>query len=160
MPTPFDDVNVIFYDLVEKDHEFFDYYGLDPVQAMNLAEQRADSCLTQAATKLSIENETSINFSDFDMTERSFAADFTNDEKYLLARLQFQQYLFRDFSTLRAQSTMFTSAEQVVFSPANERKAFVNMYNMLCDENRNLVNAYLWKDRLSRSRKELTYEEI
>lgn len=160
MPTPFDDVNVIFYDLVERDQEFFNYYGLEAVQAMNLAEQRADSCLTQAATKLSIDNETAIDFSDFSADDRVFAADFTNEEKYLLARLQYQQYLFRDFASLRAQSTLFTSAEQVVFSPANERKTFINMYNMLCEENRNMVNSYLWKDRLSRSRKQLTYEEL
>ena len=160
MPTPFDDINVIFYDFVEKDHDFFDYYDLSPVEAMNLAEARADSCLTQAATKLSIENETDVNFADYDATDRVFSADFTQEEKYLLARLQYQQYLYRDFATLRAQSTLFTTAEQTVFSPANERKTFVAMYQLLCDENRNLVNAYLWKDRLSRGRKSLTYEEL
>lgn len=160
MPTPFDEINVIFYDMIEKDHDFFDYYGLSPVEAMNLAEARADSCLTQAATKLSIEYETDVNFSDFDTDERTFSAELNTEEKYLLARLQYQQYLHRDFATLRAQSTLFTSAEQMVFSPANERKTFVAMYSMLCDENRNLVNAYLWKDRNSRTRKALTYEDL
>lgn len=160
MPTPFDDINTIFYDLVEKDNTFFDYYGLSPVEAMNLAERRADSCLMQAATKLSIENATDADFTDFDAENRVFAEDFTYEEKYLLARLQYQQYLYRDFATLRAQSTLFTSAEQAVFSPANERKTFLSMYQVLADENANLVNAYLWKNRRSRTRRELTYEDL
>lgn len=160
MPTPFDEVNNIFYDLVEADPEFFDYYGIDASDSIQLAEMRADSCLMQAATKLALETNSDVNFSAFSAEERMFAADLTQEEKYLLARLQYQQYLYRDFATLRAQATRFTSAEQTVFSPANDRKTFLAMYESLRAENDNLINAYLWKDRATNSRKTLQYEDL
>lgn len=160
MPTSFDEINTIFYDLVEEDEDFFNYYGISPVQSMNMAEARADSCLRAAALKVASENETDINFADFDTETREFAADLTPQEKNLLAHLQYERYLYRDFAGLRAQATRFTSAEQSVFSPANERKTFLQMYQALVEENRNSLNLYLCRDRLTGERKSLPTEDF
>lgn len=153
MATSFDAVNNIFYDLVEADCDFFHYYGLSPSESKLLAQQRADSCLTQAATKLSAENATDIDFSDFDTERREFAADLTVAEIDLLAHLQYERYLYRDFATLRANATRFTSSEQTVFSPANDRKTFLAMFEAVRSYNMNAVNRYIGRDRITGQRK-------
>lgn len=158
MATSFDSVNNVFYNFVEEDDGFFDYYGLSRQDSITLAQQRADVCLVEAAVKLSLEIQADINFSDYDYEEREFAADFTREEIYLLARLQYEAYLFRDVSKLRANAMRFTSAEQTLFSPANDRKTFMAMYNQVCDENNALIDRYVAKDRLSGAPKELTYD--
>jgi len=160
MGTPFDEINTIFYNIIESDPDFFNYFGLNHVQSMNLAEQRADSCLVEAATDLAISNEADVDFSDFNFEERQFNFELNEKEKYLLARLQYQRYLYRDFATLRAQAMRFTSSEQEVFSPANDRKTFLNMYTAIKEENDILVSRYLEKDRNSGERKSLSYTDL
>lgn len=158
MATSFDSVNIVFYNLIEEDDGFFDYYGLSRQDSITLAQQRADVCLVEAAVKLSLEIQADINFSDYDYERREFVADFTREEIYLLARLQYEAYLSRDISKLRANATRFTSAEQTLFSPANDRKTFMDMYNQVCSENNALIDKYVAKDRLSGAPKELTYD--
>lgn len=158
MATSFDSVNTVFYNFIEEDDSFFDYYGLSRIDSIALAQQRADVCLVEAAVKLSLEIQADIDFTDYDYEQRTFAADLTREEKYLLARLQYEAYLSRDVSKLRANAMRFTSAEQTVFSPANDRKTFMAMYTQVCDENQALIDKYVAKDRLSGAPKELTYE--
>lgn len=158
MATSFDNINTIFYAFVEEDNTFFNYYGIDQEDAEALAQQRADSCLMEAATKLSLLVQTDIDFTDFDRCKREFAADLTRAEEYLLASLQYEEYLFRDIAKLRANATKFTAAEQTVFSPANERKSFQLMYEFIVQKNEQLIDRYCARDRLSGLPKELSYE--
>ena len=55
MATSFDSVNTVFYNFIEEDDSFFDYYGLSRLDSIALAQQRADVCLVEAAVKLSLE---------------------------------------------------------------------------------------------------------
>lgn len=158
MATSFDSINAIFYNFIEEDDNFFDYYGLSREESIALAQQRADVCLVEAAVKLSLEIQADIDFTDYDCDLREFVADFTREEIYLLARLQYEAYLSRDVAKLRANAMRFTSAEQTVFSPANDRKTFMAMYSQVRDENQALIDKYAAKDRMSGTAKELTYD--
>lgn len=158
MATSFDSVNEVFYNFVEEDSGFFNYYGLTPEDSVALAQQRADLCLVEAAVKLSLEIQADIDFADYDSELRTFAADLTREEIYLLARLQYESYLFRDVAKLRANAMRFTSAEQTVFSPANDRRTFMEMYREICNKNYTLIDRYTSKDRLSGAAKELSYD--
>ena len=158
MATPFDDINAIFYNMIEEDGSFFDYYGIDQEDAELIAQQRADACLTEAAIKLSLRIQADIDFTDFDVCAREFAEDLTKNECYLLASLQYEEYLFRDIAKLRANAMHFTSAEQTVFSPANERKTFMDMYNLIVERNNHLIDRYCSKDRLTGAYQELESE--
>lgn len=159
MATSFNLPNNIFYNIVEKNPEFFDYYGLSPAKSMELAQARADTCLIEAATELALAHDVEIDFTDYDQFLREFAEDLTNGEIFLLANLQFQRFLFRDFSSLQARAERFTSAEQNVFSPANDRKTFIQMYETVKQQNDSLICAYFSRDRLSGKQKELSYAE-
>ena len=158
MATPFDNMNAIFYNKIEEDSNFFNYYGLSTEQSEALAQQRADACLTEAAIKLSLLIDADIDFSDYDADLREFTEDFNKEEQYLLASLQYEEYLLRDIAKLRANAMRFTSAEQKVFSPANERKTFQDMYEFVCQKNEELVDRYCAKDRNSGVLKMLEYE--
>ena len=157
MATSFDEINQIFYNLIEEDSGFFNYYGLEVAEAEQLAEQRADAYLREAAVKLSLKIQADISFSSFDKTLRIFTEDFTEEEKYLLASLQYEQYLLRDIAKLRAYATRFTSAEQSVFSHANERRTFIEMYERLVQHNEELIDRYSARDRLTGAPKTLDY---
>lgn len=158
MATSFDAINSIFYNFLEEDSSFFNYYGVSEYESEMLAQQRADACLTEAAMKLSLRIEADIDFCDFDTELREFGEDLTKEEIFLLASLQYEEYLFRDVAKLRANATRFTSAEQSVFSPANERRTFVEMYQLVVRENEELVDRYVAKDRITGIAKTLEYE--
>ena len=70
------------------------------------------------------------------------------------------QYHYRDLAGLHALATHFTSAEQSVFSPANERRTFLQMFQVISSENKDMLDRYLWRDRLTGERKALPTEDI
>ena len=55
----------------------------------------------------------------------------------------YEKYLFREFSKLKAQANRFTTKDFNVFSPANERNSFVEMYKTIKQENEVLIDGYL-----------------
>lgn len=158
MATPFDTINTIFYNLIEEDSNFFNYYGLNEEDSELLARQRADACLTEAAVKLSLLIQADVDFSSFDETTREFNEDFTKEEQFILASLQYEEYLYRDIAKLRANAMRFTSAEQQVFSPANERRTFIDMYEHVVSRNSELIDRYCAKDRITGVAKTLEYD--
>ena len=52
MPTPWSDVNEVFFDLVEEDSGFFNYYNATDEESYELAVQRANSLLRDAAIRV------------------------------------------------------------------------------------------------------------
>lgn len=106
MPTPWSKVNEVFFDLVEEDSGFFHYYNATDEESYELAVQRANALLRDAAIRVSMECDCDIDFTDFYTDEETdevyFEADLTAAEIDLLANLQYEGYLKRDVSKLRA----------------------------------------------------------
>lgn len=158
MATSFDLPETIFFNMVEKDSDFFDYFGLTPEQSMELARERADTCIEEAARVLSISYYADIDFSDFDSSVRTFNVVLTAEEIYIVARFAYEVYLSRDLAVLKVQTTHFTAAEQNIFSPAHERRTFVEMLDSVHQKNDELIMSYLTKDRLTGVRKTIPYD--
>lgn len=160
MSTPWNDIHAIFFDLIEEDGGFFSYYNANDEESLALARQRAESMLREAALYAALECDGTVDFSAFSKNEHGemeFAADLTEIEKSLLANLQYEMYLRRDLAKLRAFSHSFTPTDLQVFSPANDRKSFVAMYERVCEENRQKLDRYKSKDRFSHSAKTIDY---
>jgi hypothetical protein len=157
MPTPFDTINDIFFSKIEEDSNFFDYYNLTAEQSEQLASDRADMYLKEAAARLVLETNGDINFCDYDTTMRTFNFDASNTEKELLASLQFEAYLERSYSKLNALDRSYAPSDLQVFSPANDRRTFINMYNDVKEENIAKIDKYNAKDRKDNSEKLIDY---
>lgn len=79
--------------------------------------------------------------------EEFFTADLNTVEIDLLANLMYEGYLKRDISKLRAFQHQYTPSDLQVFSPANDRKTFMAMYNTVVEENKTKIDRYARKDR-------------
>lgn len=157
MSTPWDEVNSIFYDKIEKDRDFFDYFGLGKEEAINLARIRADSCLKEAAVHLALACTADVNFVDYDISLRQFNFDASPVEKELMASLQYEAYMERDIAKLKVMNLNFTPTELQVFSPSNDRKTFMQMFEAIKQENAWKIDAYNSRNRLDNTRLAIDY---
>ncbi len=161
MPTPWSKVNEVFFELVEEDSGFFHYYNATDEESYALAVERANSLLRAAAARMMRSCNCEIDFTDTYVDEESeeiyFSADLTEEEINLLANLQYEGYLKRDMSKLKAFRHGFTPSDLQVFSPANDRKTFIEMYNTVCEENKTALDDYKRRDRLTNAPKGIDY---
>ena len=112
--------------------------------------------LRDAAIRIQMECDTDIDFTDT-YTEgegRKEKEYFTAD---LLANLMYEGYLKRDVSKLRAFQHQYTPSDLQVFSPANDRKTFMSMYNTVVEENKVKLDRYMRKDRRTGQQKTIDY---
>lgn len=161
MATPWKNITDKFFDMIEEDADFFNYYNLSDGESMELALQRAKSMLKEAITRISFECDSGVDFNDYyegDDGELYFTADITQNEENLLASLTYESFLRRDIAKLRAFSHKYTPSDLQVFSPANDRRTFMQMYDQICQENRLLLDRYKSKDRLTGAMKQIDYE--
>ena len=70
--TSFDLFYTRFFNKVEKDADFFDYYNHTEEESMEIAKQRAENYLIEAVDELKTKCETTVNFYDMDMENKCF----------------------------------------------------------------------------------------
>ena len=143
--TAFEDVKQAFYSYIENDVDFFNYFELDEEECMEVAGQRAEVLLKEATSYLCnilvVENVYSTTDGD------AFTEMLTNVEINLLVKAMFLCYLKRDLTTLRTFHGVMTSSDLNMYSPANERKTFVDMVEKFEDELRIEISEYQMRDR-------------
>lgn len=143
--TAFSDVIQAFYHYIEQDVDFFSYFELDEEEGMEVAGQRAEVLLKEATSYLCnilvVENVYSTTDGD------AFTEMLTNVEINLLVKAMFLCYLNRDLTMLRTFHGVMTSSDLNMYSPANERKTFVDMVEKFEDELRIEISEYQMRDR-------------
>lgn len=155
--TPFEEVNEIFFRKVEEDRNFFNYFNLTEAEALQLAEDRATSFLREASARLNLEVSNGIDFTNWDLEKQEWNFVLTDVEKYLIASIQFEIYLSRNIARLKAFELNFVPSDLNVFSPANDRTSFMNMYQDIKSENQAMIDNYKSKDRLTNQKLEIDY---
>lgn len=145
--TAFEDVISAFYHYIENDVDFFNYFELDEQECMEVAEQRAGALLSEATSylcrKLVVENV----FSTIDTVESIFTEELTSMEINLLVKTMFLVYLQRDLTKLRTFHGVMTSSDLNMYSPANERKTFVEMVDSYEQKLITEISEYQMRDR-------------
>ena len=143
--TAFSDVIQAFYHYIEQDVNFFNYFELSEQESMEVAGQRAEVLLKEATSYLCnilvVENVYSTADGD------AFTETLTNVEINLLVKAMFLCYLNRDLTMLRTFHGVMTSSDLNMYSPANERKTFVDMVEKYEDELRIEISEYQMRDR-------------
>lgn len=125
--TAFEDVFNAFYHYIENDVDFFHYFELDEDECMEVAEQRAGVLLDEATSYLSRKMIVESVFSTCNTGDECFTETLTSSEINLLVKAMFLMYLQRDITKLRTFHGVMTSSDLNLYSPANERKTFIDM---------------------------------
>lgn len=152
-----------FFDKIEKDKDFFNYNNVSLEDALNIAKTRANRYLKEALSTISLKctpDKCGKNFVDFNDDEQILNYDLTYTELDMIASVMYEKYLFREFSKLKAQANRFTTKDFNVFSPANERNSFIEMYKTIQRENEVMIDGYLSLNHLTGETLSIDYSVI
>ena len=158
--TAFSQVYDKFYELVETDSNFFQYFDLNENEVRDLVHDRAKSYLRESLSVITrnIEPEEDFSFDDYDSELEEFNSDLTFDEIDMLAHLMLEQHFKREFGKLKAFSAQDLPTSLQVFSPANERTSIRALVKDIHEENMTMLDNYMAKDRSTRKRKTIDYD--
>lgn len=159
MSTSFDLLIQKFYYKIEKDRDFFAYYNVSVEEAMDLAKKQALNYLYEAIDRLVDDCTPDVNFYDYNEVSQVFNFELTKKERGLLSDLMREVYFDRDLSLLKAFKIAMTPSDLNQFSPASERKTFVEMLNGIKNENTVRVSQYASVDRITRKKKLIDYSQ-
>lgn len=157
--TLWEDIYLIFWNKIEKDKTFFQYNNISPEAALSIAKERSKSLIIEAITRLTLSCTPDVDFNNYNADLEQFNIDCTNIEKDLLASLMREKYFDRDKSLLKAFEVRFAPSDLKVFSPAEERRTFLSMYQDIVKENNITISQYKNKDRLTGQFKSINYSE-
>lgn len=157
MSTLFEPIRNRFYRRIEKDKDFFSYYNVSTVEAVELATTQANGYLIDAVDRLTANCTPDIDFYDYDETLEQFNVDLTQKEIGLLAGLMYEMYFDRDLVLLKAFKISMTPSDLNQFSPASERKTFTDMLDKIKLENLTEIDIYSSTDRLTGKRKTIDH---
>ena len=158
--TLWEDIYKLFFGKIEKDADFFMYNNVTLEEALQIAQKRAKFYLLESISKLTSDCTPDIDFNNFDEALEVFNVDLTNNEKDLLAYIMKEKYFEKDMDLLKAFQVKFTTKDLNMFSPANERKTFMDMFKEIADENIKRIKKYASRDRLTGKLKTIKYVDI
>ncbi len=158
--TSFDTILENFYNRIEKDEKFFNYYNVDINDAKIIATQRATNYLIESLNDLSSLSNIEVDFSDYDEEIRSINFKLVPKEINLLVEMMFLKYMKRDEALLHAMELNFTPSDLSVFSPANERNSYKNFIKELSQSVEVQIDDYKNRDRKTNALKQfINYSE-
>lgn len=158
--TSFDTILEHFYNRIEKDEKFFNYYNVDINDAKIIATQRATNYLIESLNDLSSLSNIEVDFSDYDKEIRSINFKLVPKEINLLVEMMFLKYMKRDEALLHAMELNFTPSDLSVFSPANERNSYKNFIKELSQSVEVQIDDYKNRDRKTNALKQfINYSE-
>ena len=158
--TDFSTILKRFYNRIEKDEKFFNYYNVDIDEAIQIATQRATNYLIESLDYLSMVGNLQVDFSDYDEEIQEINFKLLPKEINLIVEMMFLKYMKRDETLLHAMEINFTPSDLSVFSPANERTSYRNFIKELSDAVEIKIDDYKNRDRMTNALKQtINYSE-
>ena len=158
--TDFSTILNRFYNRIEKDEKFFNYYNIDVNEAIQIATQRATNYLIESLDDLSMVGNLQVDFSDYDEEIQEINFKLLPKEINLIVEMMFLKYMKRDEALLHAMEINFTPSDLSVFSPANERNSYRNFIRELTDVIEIKIDDYKNRDRFTNALKQtINYSE-
>lgn len=158
--TDFSTILNRFYNRIEKDEKFFNYYNIDVNEAIQIATQRATNYLIESLDDLSMVGNLQVDFSDYDEEIQEINFKLLPKEINLIVEMMFLKYMKRDEALLHAMEINYTPSDLSVFSPANERNSYRNFIRELTDAIEIKIDDYKNRDRFTNALKQtINYSE-
>lgn len=162
--TSFDVILERFYDRIENDEDFFNYYNVPIIEAKKIARQRSTNYLIESLDYLSSIGKLQVDFSNYNIELNRINFKLVKNEINILVELMFLIYMKRDESLLHAMRINFTPSDLNVLSPANERTSYRNFIKELTINVENMIDSYKNRDRNTGELKMMinysTYSEV
>lgn len=144
---------VIFDKFIKKlkgDTQFFNYGNLTDAEINALVDDHLVALLNRAIDKLYSFGLPDINFYDKDDTTQNFNENLVPQEISLLVELMYLSYVEEDMNKLKSLGLVLRTSEiNALFSPANDRKTYLDMVSKLENNIVNSINQYFARDRES-----------
>lgn len=149
MATSFQEPVNVFLSKIEKDIDFFKYFGLTEEEAAEIAAKRSRELLLQANSVITLRCKPryEINFCDVNLENDSYNGDLNSMEIYIIGSIMYELYLQKDFAKIKLDNVNYTASELRVFDPSNARSSFTAIYNTICAENKVMLAQYEDTDR-------------
>lgn len=147
--TDFETVRKRFYNRIEKDENFFNYYNVNVDEAIRIATERATNYLIESLDDLSMVGNLQVDFSDYDEEIQQINFRLLPKEINLLAEMMYLKYMKRDEVLLHAMEINFTPSDLSVFSPSAERTSYRNFIKELSDNLDIKIDDYKNRDRFT-----------
>lgn len=137
-----------FISKIKGDAQFFNYTNLSDFEIDNLIEEHLISLLNRAIDKLYDCGMPDFDFFNKDDVSQKFNDQLVPQEISLLSDLMYLAYLEEDRNKLKAFGLIFRTSEiNTMFSPANDRKSYIDMLSSIEIDILNAVSNYLSRDR-------------
>lgn len=163
MNTMYEEIYELFFDRVINDKKFF-VPDIPQEEFEQMAMKRAKSLLMEAIAILLNDGKldiTEINFMDRDDLMEMFNFELTLIEKQLLADIMLECYIGKDLVTLTDLKTMyFTDKDLKMYSPSEAKKVLISSYNELRLTNRQRIDNYKNRTRLTYRYKPFDYGSL
>lgn len=147
--TSFDLILERFYDRIEKDEDFFNYYNVPISEAEKIARMRSVNYLIEALDYMSSIGELQVDFSNYDIELNRVNFKLVKKELNILSELMFLIYMKRDETLLHAMKINFTPSDLNVLSPGNERTSYRNFIKDLSLNIETMIDNYKNRDRFT-----------
>ncbi|PAD70723.1 hypothetical protein CHH83_02650 [Bacillus sp. 7586-K] len=145
--------SVIFDKFIKKlkgDTQFFHYQNLTEDEINEIVEDHLISLLNSAIDKLYNYGLPDFDFYDKDDSLQIFNGDLVRQEIALLTDLMYLSYIEEDANKLKAYGLIFRTSEiNTLFSPANDRKTFMEMVKGIEENIIGSINNYYSRNRLT-----------
>lgn len=152
--TEFETILNKFYNRIEKDEEFFNYYNITTQEAENIAKQRAVNYLVESLDDLSTLGNLQVDFSDYDEEIEEINFELLPKEINLISEMMFLKYMKRDEALLHAMEINFTPSDLNVITPSTERTSYRNFIKELSEKIDRKIDDYKNRDRYTNALKQ------
>lgn len=146
-----------FFNKAEEDPTFFRYFNLPPGEALALADERARIFLKEAVAKLEMTCHPDVDFSDIDEYLDAWNFDLTHVEIQLISDLMLEQLMVRGLRRVQVLERNYVPKDLNVFSPSEDRKTYLAIYNQLHQQNISAMVDYANRDRETGALKTIDY---
>lgn len=152
--TEFETILNKFYNRIEKDEDFFNYYNITTQEAENIAKQRAVNYLVESLDDLSTLGNLQVDFSDYDEEIEEINFELLPKEINLISEMMFLKYMKRDEALLHAMEINFTPSDLNVITPPTERTSYRNFIKELSEKIDRRIDDYKNRDRYTNALKQ------
>lgn len=159
----YEELYELFFDRIINDKKFF-IPDIPQEELEEMAMKRAKSLMMEAIAILLNDGKldiTEIDFNNRDDMMEMFNFELTIVEKQLIADIMLECYIGKDLVTLTDLKTMyFTDKDLKMYSPSEAKKVLISSYNELRLTNREKINNYKSRGRLTYRYKPFSYDSL
>ena len=130
--TSYDIIFTPFQEKIAQDVGFFIYDGLTVTQTEDMISRRCTSYLNKAIMEFNSKAKTTVDFNNRDEIMETFNFDLNGTEIDIFIDLLYIEHMSQDITKLKVISPYLNESEiSKIFSPASERKTYMDMINLL-----------------------------